>query len=119
MNQAESVESRTTKDLEGLLLSKILGKNVLKKETGGRFWKPIFKAAVESIGKPDRDPRIARYTSKCRLSTSYMKKGEDRAKFAMRPAVSDSCVGIVSSIMSLDIAGNEDLYLSVTGSLYF
>lgn len=83
------------------------------------FVKSMFNAAVRCADKPNRDWRSTRYTSKNRSLKSYMQKGDSRVKCASRQAVSDVHTEIIGAITALDIVGNGELYVPVTGGRIF
>lgn len=68
---------------------------------------------------PERHKGVERYTSTSRLSTSYTENNESRVRFAKRRAVLAGLVRIIGTILALNIAGNEGLYLPVSGGRYF
>lgn len=82
------------------------------------FLKPIFNVAVESSFMQDRNQIFARCASPTRFLTSHTKKGDSGLKFAKKQAVFGLWVGMICAKLGLHTAGDEKLYLLVTGSLY-
>lgn len=75
MNQLDSYDFTTLKNLETLMLSTFLGEDALREEYVRRLWTPICNASVESINKLERDRVITRCTSTNRFLASYEEKG--------------------------------------------
>lgn len=79
---------------------------------------PQLSYCRESYNIPDRDGRIARYTSTNKLLTLYTEKSERRFKFAGRQTALDVCERTTDAIMNLEITPNNELELPVTGDRY-
>lgn len=118
MNQPESIVFVTLKDLEEFILSTFSKKFALKKESTGLSRNPILNAVIQFIDNSYRNRGIARYASKNRFLTSYMKIGESQAKYSNRPAALDVWVGLVGTITDSESAGDEKFYVPATGGRY-
>lgn len=85
------------------------------------FPRPIFITAGRSIDITHRNwgPEEGKYTSKSRLLTSYVEKGDSTLKFAKRWAALDVWGrGLVLTAIDLQTARDAGIYIPATGSRY-
>lgn len=117
-NQLYVFDFRIVKDLDRFSLSTLPGEAALKEELSWSLCNLIINTAVESAYKSDRHLETAHYTSSYRLLTSYVKKGESEVKLRRRWAAFHVQIGTIKYITALDIAKNEEIYLSVSCCQY-
>lgn len=75
----------------------------------------VFNDTVESIQNPERDSKVARYTSTSRLLTSYIEKGERTVKFAKTRVSLDVWAGLPGVLLEFHRFGTRNFYLPVPG----
>lgn len=76
LNQRNLFKATTLRVLEGFMLSMFPKKDILMEVSACPLANPTFNASVESIGKENRDWKIARYTSTNQLMTLYREQRE-------------------------------------------
>lgn len=100
------------------MLSAFPGKENLEKRRAWPLSNSIVNSTVQYIDSTDRDRRIAHYTLKHLLLTSYLEKRESRVKFSRSRAALDVLVEMIDAMIILDRATDEELYLLGTGFRY-
>lgn len=63
LNQLDSFDTTTLKQLEAFMLKSCRKLEELKKESARASWNPIFNTAVEFFDKADQDDGVAWYMS--------------------------------------------------------
>lgn len=100
------------------MVTTVPGRDDLKMISLLSSWNLICKETVVSIDKPERERRIARYTSRDLFFTSCVKKSESRIRCVKCRAVLNVREEMTGISKVLDMTGDEQLYLPVTDGRY-